>query len=116
MDKELGTKYLFQCLYNYKNNIRPANKTSYNTEGYKKLVEIAKIYFNGNELKLFGGFFQEYQYCVNLWTAHLILEYGKPTKEIKCEAIDIIQRYSETPVDEKLANEEKQCLTNNGYL
>lgn len=107
---ELGTKYLSQCKENYYGDIRPSNKRSHQEAGYKTLVEIAKDYFVRGEINNFISFFQEYQYCVNLWTAHLIIEFGNPNKKIKQEALEIIKRYSETPLNLELAKEEKNWL------
>lgn len=106
----IGTRYLFQCKANYHNNIRPSNKLTYDNDNFKKLVDIAKEYFENDKKDDFLGFFAEYQYCVNLWTAHLVLEYGNPNKEDKERALEIIERYSETPLNEELAKEEKQWL------
>jgi hypothetical protein len=109
----IGTRYLFQCKANYYNGIRPSNIESFNTEGFKKLVDIAKEYFDKGEIEDFSGFFEEYQYNVNLCTAHLILEYGDFNKELKIESIEIIKRYSTTPLDENLAKEEMEWLLEN---
>lgn len=108
----IGAKYLFQCKANYHNNIRPSNKLTYENEDFEKLVEIAKEYFENGKKDDFLMFFEEYQYCVNLWTAHLVIEYGDPIREEKEKAIEIIERYSETPLNEELAKEEKQWLIN----
>ena len=46
--------------------IRPANKESRGTNGYKRLVELANEFFRGNKIEEFAGFFWEAQYSVNL--------------------------------------------------
>ena len=79
----------------------------------ERRIEIAKKYFEKGEIKKFSYFFQEFQYNINLWAAHLILEYGQPNELIKCEAIEIIHRYSSSPLDANLAYEEKQWLIDN---
>ncbi len=112
---ELQTRYLFQCKSNYYDNIRPSRRESFNEDGYLMLVEIAKTYFAKDELSHFAAFFQEYQYCVNLWTAHLIIEYGEPNIDLKRKAIEIIKRYSTTPLNEELAKEEKEWLLKNKF-
>ena len=111
MENKIGTSYLFQCKANHHNNIRPSNKNVKSSDGFKKLVDIAKEYFKNGKKNEFLRFFGEYQYSVNLWTAHLILEYGTPNEEEKEKALEIIKRYSETPLNEELAKEEKQWLT-----
>jgi len=110
---ELATRYLSQCKENYYNGIRPSNKRSYQEVGYEALVEIAKDYFMKGEIEKFAKFFQEYQYSVNLWTAHLIIEYGNPNKKIKGDAFEIIKRYSITPLNVELAKEEMAWLLEN---
>ncbi|WP_269223170.1 hypothetical protein [Flavobacterium sp. IMCC34518] len=112
---EIGSKYLFQCKKNYLDNIRPSSKDRFDKLGYQILVEIAKDYFQKGEIEKFSSFFQESQYTVNLWTAHLILEYGNSSEIIKQEAIEIIERYSTTPLNVSLANEEKEWLIKEGY-
>jgi hypothetical protein len=109
---DIGTKYLFQCKTNYLDKITPSNINRFEKAGYQKLVEIAEDYFQKGKLYDFVGFFQESQYNVNLWTAHLIIEYGNPDELIKKQAIAIIIRYSTTPLDKDLANEEKVWLIN----
>lgn len=111
--REVGSKYLFQCKANYHNCIRPANKESCNKDGYKRLIELANEFFKSGNLNEFAGFFQEYQYLVDLWTAHIIIDYGNPSKKLKEEAIEIIKLYSTTPLNEELAKEEKKWLHEN---
>lgn len=106
----IGTKYLFQCKKNYHNGIRPSCKENYQEEGYETLIEIAKEYFRRGKIDSFSNFFREYQYCVDLWTAHLIVEYGNPDKKLKKEALEMIKLYSVTPLNKDLAREEKQWL------
>ena len=110
---EIDEKFLLQCKKNFMDNIRPSNKDSLNKIGYQTLIEIAKKYFEKGEIEKFSSFFQEFQYNVNLWVAHLILEYGQPNELIKFEAIEIIHRYSSSPFDLTLAFEEKQWLIKN---
>ena len=111
--RDIGTEYLFQCKDNYFDGLRPANKESRNTDGYKRLVELAHEFFSGGKLDEFAGFFLELQYSVNLWTAHLIVEYGNPNQILFGDCIEIIKRYSTTPLDEELAKEEKEWLQEN---
>lgn len=112
--KEIKDKgiYLFSCKENHLNAIRPADTNSKNLEGYKKLVAVAKTYFENNQLDNFADYFQEYQYAVNLWTAHLIIEYGQPDNRLLNRCLEIIESYSDTPLDETLAKEEKKWLDN----
>lgn len=112
MKNNLGTDYLFQCRRNYNSGIRPSNHYNFENEGYKRLVEIAQEYFKNGKKYEFLRFFEEYQYSVNLWTAHLVLEYGEPNEKEESRALEIIKRYSETPLNTVLATEEKNWLSN----
>ncbi len=112
--KEIEDKgiYLFGCKDNHVNCIRPADINSQNTDGYKKLVTVAKTYFDSNQLDKFADYFQEHQYEVNLWTAHLIIDLGQPNADLLKRCLDIIESYSDTPLNVTLANEEKKWLDN----
>jgi hypothetical protein len=109
---EKSALFLFICKNNFLNSIRPADKGAKAQDGYQKLVDISKVYFDANQIDAFTSYFQEHQYCVNLWTAHLILEYGNPNSKLAKECLDIIKRYTDTPFDQTLAHEEKEWLEN----
>lgn len=109
----IGTDYLMLCKDCYIKGIRPANIHSQSHENYNKIVTIAKDYFETARLKDFKGFLQEYQYNINLWTAHMILEYGSTDSQLRLEALKIIGRYSESLLDPELAAEEKQWFIDN---
>ena len=51
----------------------------------------------------------EGQYFIQLWTAHLILEYGQPDLKLKKRCMDEIIKYSDNPVHE-CCNTRKQWL------
>lgn len=110
MDNTLVSKYLYQCKCNYFNGVRPLSKNRYSEEGYIVLVDIAKTFISNGKENEFLNFLQEYQYNINLWTAHLILEYGNQDNEINRKALEVIKRYSKTPIDEILAKEEKDWI------
>lgn len=107
-------QFLITCKDNYFAGIRPADDNSRNKEGYKALIQIAQSFFSNNKEEDFAGFFMEYQYCVNLWTAHLILEYGQPAKKLIEECLEIIKRHSESELDPELAMQEKNWLDKYG--
>jgi hypothetical protein len=54
----------------------------------------------------------EGQYFINLWAAHLMLEYGKPNKSQKEQCLEIIKRYTDNPLAPEAAIEEKIWLEN----
>jgi len=109
----IGDSYLLQCKENYFDQITPSNKSSRNKEGYKKIVDIAKKYFEKGAYIDFAGFFQEGQYFIALWTAHMIVEYGAPSYELKMEALTVIKKYSDNPLAPKVAGEELDWIKHN---
>jgi hypothetical protein len=108
--KEKSDSFIIQCRTNYFLGIRPANKQSKETEGYKALVKIAKTYFESNRYDEFAGGFMEGQYFIPLWTAHLILEYGQPNKHIRELCLKAILDYSDNPIAPDVAIEERAWL------
>jgi hypothetical protein len=81
--KENLASFIIQCRANYILGIRPAHQQSKDTEGYTALVQIAKSYFDANRYDDFAGNFMEGQYFIDLWAAHLMLEYGQPNERQK---------------------------------
>ncbi len=75
--------FLVQCKQNYFDRIFPADSNAKETKGFQILKEIAQSYFAKNQYKEFEDFFMEGQYLIQLWAAHLILEYGTPTEILK---------------------------------
>jgi hypothetical protein len=111
----IGDSYLLHCKENYFDKVTPSNKLSPNKEGYKKIVEIAKKYFEKGAYLDFASFFRESQYFIALWTAHMIVEYGSPSNELRMEAINVIKKYSENPLAPKVAEEEQDWIKGHGY-
>ncbi|HRH37896.1 MAG TPA: hypothetical protein PK760_06095 [Flavobacteriales bacterium] len=61
----------------------------------------------------FSGFLNEYQYLVDLWTAHLLIEYF-PSADAAPEAcLKVIKRYSIGTLNEKLGMGEAAWLKAN---
>jgi len=52
----------------------------------------------------------EGQYFIQLWTAHLILEYGHPDLELKNRCLDEIIKYADNSLAPRVATQEKQWL------
>ncbi len=109
---EKNASYLFYCKENYVKGIRPADVNSKSKDGYKKLVEIAKLYIESNLLDRFAGYLMEGHYFVQLWTAHLILEYGQPEEKLKQLCLDEITNYSDNPLAPDVSIQEKDWLEN----
>jgi len=91
----------------------PIENGSLSVENTDEIVQVAQAYFYANKEDDFAGFFMESQYLVNLWAAHLLLAFGKPSDNLSLMSLDIIKRYSETPLNEKLADEETEWLKRN---
>src|SRR5688500_10835102 len=105
-----GDDFLIQCKRNYFLNIRPGGVDARKTKEYSKLSRIAKSYFENGLEREFAGFLMESQYFINLWAAHLILEYGRPDNELKEICIQTIVYYSDNPGHQESAVEEKVWL------
>jgi len=104
--------YIIQYKLNYFSGINPAGENARETEGYQKLVRFAKSYFDTNKYDDFAAFLQEGQYFINLWTAHLILQYGQPNETLKQMCLKIIRQYTDNPLAPDVAIEEKIWLDN----
>ena len=107
-----NASYVNYCRQYYFLKIRPSDSDSKNTDEYKNLVEIAKLYFKNNLQAEFSSYLMGDQYLVQLWTAHLILEFGNPDEELIDDCLKEIKNYSITPLDQQLAKQEKSWLSN----
>ncbi|MBS1601536.1 MAG: hypothetical protein JST42_02625 [Bacteroidetes bacterium] len=106
----IGDDFLIVCKQNYFDKVTPGNKDSKLKPGYKKLVGIAEEYFKHGSYEKFAGFFQEGQYFIELWAAHLMLEYGTPSRALMNAAMDIVRKYSDNPLAPEVAHEERHWL------
>ena len=102
--------FLYQCKQNFFNGITPSNKDSFEKEGYKLLISIAKEYFENNRYEDFSCYLTEGQYFVSLWAAHMIVEYGKPNTSLLFSALDVIREHSDNPLAPNVAKEEREWL------
>ncbi|HMJ47424.1 MAG TPA: hypothetical protein VK498_08840 [Ferruginibacter sp.] len=108
--KQKADLFLVQCRQNYFDEIFPADDTKKQTKGYRILKEIAQSYFDANQYDDFEDFFMEGQYLIQLWAAHLILEYGNPTEALKQKCLLEIEKYSDNPLAPKVAVQEAAWL------
>lgn len=113
MDKRISDKFLFLCKQNYFEKITPANTLSYDMKSGKELIGIAKRYFESRQYKEFTSFFQEGQYFIALWAAHLLLDFGYPPKEYVSLALGVITEYADNPLAIDVAREEAEWLKQN---
>jgi len=106
--------YVVQCKKNYFAGVYPGDRNAKEKTGYKILVEIAKSYFDKDLYDDFALYFMEGQYFIQLWTAHLILEYGQPNEELKKRCFDEIEKYADNDLSPKVADQEKEWLITYG--
>ena len=104
--------FIVLCKDAYLKKIRPANIPSKQTPEYKSIVESAKQYFQRNMENSFAQYMMESQYLIQLWTAHLLLEYGNPSHNLQQKCINQIIEYSDNPLAREIENEEKLWLNN----
>jgi hypothetical protein len=104
--------YIIQCRTNWFLGIRPCGNNAKEEREYKTLITIAQTYFEINQYEEFSGFFMEGQYLIHLWTAHLILEYGQPSADLKERCLKIITEYIDNPLAPEVTIEEKKWLDN----
>ena len=107
---EERTSYIVQCKQNYFAGIYPADKNAKEKAGYKILIEIAQSYFDKNLYNDFALYFMEGQYLIELWTAHLILEYGQPKEALKRRCIEAIEKYADNVLLPEVATQERRWL------
>jgi len=103
--------YIFYCKENYMSGILPGGIDKQTSE-YKRLVEIAQLYFKNNLQDNFAGHLENGHYFIQLWTAHLILEYGRPDSQLRDQCLEEIKRYATHPLQKEVAEQETKWLDN----
>ncbi|GAB2701347.1 hypothetical protein GCM10027037_28170 [Mucilaginibacter koreensis] len=111
--QKIGDQFLWQAKINYSLRVTPGNPLDYDKDEYIRMVEIGLEYFKQGKIDEFATFFMESQYYIPLWVAHIILRFAKPDNQLAEECIQIIKDFADYPIDEKVANEEKQWLKEN---
>lgn len=109
----MADEFLELCKSYYFQQKLPVLNGEFSLDENDKLVKIAMNYFQESRYVEFSGFFMEYQYLVNLWTAHLFLEYGNLEDKIKNQSLKIIRRYANSSLNPQLAKEEQIWLSSN---
>ncbi len=108
----IGTSYLLHCKENYLSGIYPADPNRFDKEGYERLLKTAKYFFDNNLLNQFSEFLMEGNYLVQLWTAHFILELGKPDLILRQQCLTEIKKYADKSLIPEVASQEKKWLDN----
>ncbi len=109
---DLTEKFLNLCLEYYKQNILPVRNGQLSLTKSNSLIEVTRQFFSLGNYNEFIWLFRESQYLVNLWAAHLLIEFGNPTEKDRLSSLKIISRYSKTPLNPELAEEETKWLNN----
>ena len=104
--------FLIQCRRNTFDNIYPADETAKLTDGYKTLKDISEKYFKNNKQDEFANYLMEGQYFVQLWAAHMLLEYGSPAEYLTIKCLDEIKKYSNSSLNSEVAAQETRWSKN----
>ena len=102
--------YTIKCRELYFKCINPSNPLSIHKREYTELIDIANQEIKKVGIELFSCYFQEMQYRVDLWTAHILYEREDVSSEIKNDCLSIIKNYSTTLLNIDLAKEEENWL------
>ena len=107
--------FIIECRDVYFKKITPASELTRRSLEYLELIDVAREIVAKKGLEFFSFYFQEGQYFVDLWTAHIILEYMEPDKTLKEQSINIIRNYSTSTFSPEVAIEEQEWLLRNRY-
>ena len=105
--------FLLLCREIYRQGIRPGTATKHaENASYQRLVKVARHWFDAGKEEEFYQIAQEGHYFVQLWVAHLLLDYGAPSVALTAQALAIIRRYAapDYTVDEVVAEHEAHWL------
>jgi hypothetical protein len=86
-----NSSFFYACKENYFSGILPADPQSREKDGYKALVNIAKVYFSLGLYEPIVQYLTEGRYYMKIWSAYLVIEYGNPGEDLKASCIEIIQ-------------------------
>ena len=95
-----NTSFFYTCKENYFLGIVPADPESKNKDGYKILVNMAKVYFSAGLYEPIAQYLSEGRYLLQLWSAYLTLEYGEPDEKLRRHCVKIITKIIKRPFSE----------------
>ena len=107
--------FMWTCKEIYFQGIRPCTSGVEHHKLVIRLKEIVTIYQKEDKLEDFKGHFQESQYCVNLWAAHLLIDLDNIDQKTKNLCLEEIRSYSTTPLDPELAKQEMEWLKSKNW-
>jgi hypothetical protein len=104
-DQHKNTSFLFACKESYYSGAIFGTKEAEQSDGYRRIVEIAETYFSAGMYDAIVQYLSEKRYMVQIWSAHIILQYGSPQADLKCKCISIITDFLES---EDMATDEQK--------
>ena len=108
--QNLTDLFLLQCRENFFQGVTPANLVQRAEPGPQKLVALYTRFIGANQGEAFVGLLQEYQYYINLWAAHLLVEHHHPDGPTRQLCMETIEGYANSTIDPKVAQEELEWL------
>ncbi len=92
--EKMNDDFLLLCREVYFEGIQPAQRLAADNASYQRLVKAARQWFDAGKQEEFYQFAQEGQYFIQLWVAHMLLEYGAPSAVLTAKALAIIRQYA----------------------
>lgn len=103
-------EYIGLCKDFFQKGITPGNKNFRKTEEFSQFKLLAISLIDEFGINEFYQYAIESQYLVNLWTAHILLEFSSPPIGIEEQCLEIVIRYSNSRLNKKIAQEETEWL------
>ena len=103
MKENIASQYLQICKEFHERDIIPAISIQIRDENYDEIKGLSEKIIRENGINSFAEFFQEGQYLVQLWTAHLILENNNTSDELKHKSLLVIKDYTDNPLVPKVS-------------
>lgn len=107
--------FIESCRRLYEKGITPLSIEKFNDDDFLFMKKYALDYFKNGKTDIFIDYMQEPRYFVQLWVAHLILDYAQANAEVNQRCIAEIKKYSKSPLTPEVAKEEMLWLVKNGY-
>jgi hypothetical protein len=112
--KNQDADFMILCKALYLKGITPINILKCNDSDCITLRKVVQDCVDHYGLEKICGFFNEFQYRINLVAAHFVLERCENIEQHQVEnALDVVKRYSVSPLNFELASEEMRWLTEN---
>jgi hypothetical protein len=106
--RHMADSFLLQCRENYFRGVTPSGPGA-ETEK-QALLTCFHSFTGAYGTAAFSGFLQEGQYLIDLWAAHLLVEHHQPDKPTRQLCIEMIQRYANSSINLRVAQEELDWL------